>query len=263
MRLDLADIVLAPVTDPRWLVKDMIPRGSFVVLAGEHGTGKSSLLYHLCLCAPLGKPFLGHQTFPTDILYLDEENGKPDATRYWQWTWRGLGCPDPQLWAPRIRFENFSLASTTWARQVREYVQESPRPGLIVIDTATPALRIIDENDNAEASQRILELRSIQTLADNETSVIVLKHEKTRDDVSHRRTVRGAKAWLGAADIVMYLSFKRGGSHGLRRTILAADKPRAFGLQYPLEIIPKWTTDHEPRGLILNAQRAVAHHEED
>lgn len=261
MRLDLADIVLAPLTDPLWLVKDMIPRGSFVVLAGEHGTGKSSLLYNLSICAALGKPFLGHTTLSTDILYLDEENGKPDATRYWQWAWRGLGCPDPQLWAPRIRFENFSL-STNWAKTVREFVQQDPRPGLIVVDTATPTLRITDENDNAEASQRILELRSIQALAGNDTTIIILKHEKTRDDVSHRRTVRGAKAWLGAADIVMYLSFKRGGSHGLRRTVLAADKPRAFGLRYPIEIIPKWSSEQEPRGLILNAQRALTQNDD-
>ena len=262
MRLNLADIVLAPLTDPLWLVKNMFPRGSFVVLAGEHGTGKSSLLYNLAISVALEKPFLGHETKATDILYLDEENGKPDAVRYWQWAWRGLHCPDPQYWASRIRFESFSL-SNQWVKQVREFVQQEPCPGLIVVDTATPALRITDENDNGEASQKILELRAIQALANNDTTMIVLKHEKTRDDKSHRRTVRGAKAWLGAVDIVMYLSFKRGGSHGLRRTILAADKPRAFGLQYPIEIVPSWTQEKEPKGLILNAQRALTQNEED
>ncbi len=253
MFFDLAQIVTAPMTDPLWLVHRMIPRGSLVVIAGESGVGKSILCYHLTLCVAAGLPFLCHQTLSTDILYFDEENSKPDSTRYWQHIWRGLQCPDPALWAPRIRFAWFGLGER-WQKTMKTCLAEGPAPGLIVVDTATPALRIEDENDNAEASRAIHALREVQQAANHETTIIVLKHEKTRDDVSHRRTVRGAKAWIGGVDIVMYHSFKRGGSHGLRRTILAADKPRAFGLQYPIEIIPKWTQPEEPKGLILNAQ---------
>ena len=261
MRIPIGSLVTQPILDPEWVVSGMIPRGSFVILAGEHGTGKSALLYHLSLCVAAGLDFLGHPTVRTEILYFDVENSKPDMTRYWQHAWRGLGCPDPGIWDRHLRFEWFSLGPD-WATKMRVLAREAPTPGLIVIDTATPALSIQDENDNAEASRKISELQDIQHSTDNDTTMLVLKHEKTRDDKTHRRTVRGAKAWLGAVDIVMYLSFKRGGSHGLRRTILEADKPRAFGLKAPIEIVPSWSQSNEPKGLILNAQCALVPDEE-
>jgi len=255
MNIDLASWIKEPVTDPLWLVKDMIPRGSLVILAGEHGTGKSMLMYNMVMAIAGGLPFLGFPTVQTSVLYFDQENGRPDSKRYWQRTWRGLGCPDPDLWAPSLHFEWFTLTEQ-WAKQMRTLAAEH-KPGVIIVDTATPALRIKDENDNAEASRSIQELCQVQQAANNDTTIIILKHEKTRDDTAHRRTVRGAKAWLGAVDIVMYLSRGRGGSGSLRPTVLEADKPRAFGLQYPLAITPHWTQPEEPMGLVFNARRAV------
>jgi hypothetical protein len=259
MRLDLSAILNKPVQDPRWVVRGVLPRGSLVILAGEAGAGKTSLCYHLAMCVAAGLPFLNtYPTEPTQVLYIDEENGPKDSERYWSRVWRGLGMPDHARFVDRLVFEHFSLNDSNWAETLKKLALEV-RPGVIFIDTATPALHVVEENDNAEASRKIQLLRVVQALADNETTAVILKHEKVRDDVTHRRTIRGAKTWLGQVDIVMYHTLGRGGrdKNGLRNTFLEADKPRAFGLDHKIKLIPSWTQQEEPKGLILNAQRVV------
>ena len=157
-----------------------------------------------------------------------------------------------------IMFCSFHLG-LAWEAQLRN-LAKTFRPGLIIIDTATPALNIIDENDNAEASKKIKALRATQADAANETAILILKHAKTYDEIGHRRSVRGAKAWLGAVDIVMYHSFGVGRpkKQGLRPTFLEADKPRAFGLDHIVKILPHWTSSEEPRGLVLSSTRHSA-----
>ena len=131
------------------------------------------------------------------------------------------------------------------------------QPGLVIVDTCSPAFHIQDENDNAEASRVINELRQMRhEFAHPSMTYLLLKHEKQRDDITHRRTVRGAKAWLGAVDQTLYHVIPRGARRrkdGLRRTQLEPDKLRAFALRSRLSIEPEWS-ETVPKGLILNAR---------
>lgn len=252
MRLPFDVMVRKPLTDPPWVVRGILPRQSFAILAGEPSAGKTTLAQHLSMCAAGGHAFLGtYAVEPTRVLYIDEENGLLDVERYWQSMWRGLGCPDPDAIAASLRIEHFSI-SAAWDRDLTALAKDY-QPGLIVIDTATPTMQIIDENDNAEASRKIQLLRRVQRAANNDTTLLVLKHEKTRDDKTHRRTVRGAKTWIGQVDIVMYLSFGRGGSGKMKKTYLRADKPRAFGLDHVVQITPSVLETALGPGLNLNA----------
>ena len=88
-------------------------------------------------------------------------------------------------------------------------------------------------------------------------AVKILKHAKFQDG-SHepgvRRTIRGAKAWLGSVDQVLYHIRQRGRpKEGLSTTILVPDKSRAFGLKGFIKVTPSWTQDI-PKGLILKGE---------
>jgi len=243
------------IIEPEWIVKDMLPRGTMVVLAGEAGAGKSFLSYSLAYAAALGLPFLGFPTAPTKVLYFDEENGDPDFLQYNQWAWAALGCPDISILDDRLRLEHHSLLGG-WKMAMRKALRDH-KPGLTIIDTCTPAFHIQDENDNAEASRIIHELRDMRhEFADDSMTYLLLKHEKQRDDTSHRRTIRGAKTWLGSCDQTLYHVIPRGARRrkdGLRRTQLEPDKLRAFALRSRLSIEPEWS-EASPKGLILNAR---------
>lgn len=246
--IDLEKTLLSSVTDPPWVIEGFIPQGHLIVLAGEEGVGKSYLCYVMAVAVASGLPFLGHPTAPMNVLYFDEENSKYDHAQYLQWAWRGLGCPPIADLVTRLRVEHFSLGKD-WAQQMAPMIQ-AHQPGLVIVDTVTPALSIEDENDNTEGGEAIRALRRIQ----GDSSIILLKHAKFLGEDHGRRTIRGAKVWLGATDATYFHVLNRGRkrANGLRGTQLIPEKHRAFGLRYYLGISPEWV-DHNGKGLKLNA----------
>ena len=134
------------------------------------------------------------------------------------------------------------------------------QPSLIYIDTATSALAISEENDNSEAQRAIQGLRHVMRDSGMNPAIKVLKHAKFHSGGDHkggttRRTIRGAKAWLGAVDQVMYHIRGKGAPRkgGLYTTYLVPDKSRAFGLRGILRISPEYT-EGTPKGLILQGE---------
>lgn len=63
------------VMEQKWLVKDLIPEGSVVLLTGESGSGKSSVALSLAHAVVRGTPFLGHEAEQRKVLIVDKENG--------------------------------------------------------------------------------------------------------------------------------------------------------------------------------------------
>ena len=58
----------------QWLVKNLIPSSSVIMLSGESGSGKSTLSLALAHAVATGESFLGHETQKTPALIVDREN---------------------------------------------------------------------------------------------------------------------------------------------------------------------------------------------
>ena len=134
------------------------------------------------------------------------------------------------------------LGSADWEETLEALIEEH-RPQLIIIDTATSACNITDENHNGEAHQVVNILRLLMTQA--KAGCLVLKHAKI-DKLDGEFTTRGAKAWEGAPDGVWYLKRPAGRpyANGWADLLLTPKKSRAFGLRHSIRIIP-----HEVRTL--------------
>lgn len=246
------------VVEPNWIVEGMVPAGTIVLIAGDAGVGKSVMNLSEALHIALGRPFLGHATRQQRVLYFDEENSRPDVLAYLQQLWIGMDYPDPGLIAETCHVEHFSLGRRDWPHVLEQMAREY-RPGIIYLDTATSALHVLDENDNAEAQHALQEIRRIMA-ATGYPAVKILKHAKFQTGGGHggpqiRRTIRGAKAWLGAVDQVLYHIRRQGRPRkdGLNNTLLIPDKSRAFGLKRNILITPSYT-DTVPKGLILQGE---------
>lgn len=233
MRADLAAFLVGPDLTPPWIIPGIICESSIVVWAGAPGAGKTSLAYSLAIAKATGCEWLGRPLTAEPILYFDEENGEADFKQYMRWYWRGLGMPDPARLNETLRFERFTLtmAGKLWVNLMRQIAQEH-RPRLILLDTATPACHIENENDNSMASEAIRQLRQVQTAASPGCSIIVFKHAKLDKDEG-KYIVRGAKAWVGETDATIIQYRGPGGKdrHGFHWNVLRPEKVRAFGLQ--------------------------------
>ena len=258
MRLDLAEILTTEAQAPDWVVEGMIPKGTIILIAGDAGIGKSVFNLAEGLHVALGRSFLGFPTHRCRVLYFDEENSRPDVGAYLQQLWVGMGQPDVTELNEWFRLEHFSLGDREWKARMAVTAKEW-RPGVIYVDTATSALSIKEENDNSEAQRAIQGLRHVMEATETNPAIKVLKHAKFQAPNQHqgtvRRTIRGAKAWLGAVDQTMYHIAARGRprADGLRQTILVPDKSRAFGLKRNIKVIPEWLNT-TPKGLILNGE---------
>ena len=258
MRLDIAELLTAEVREPDWVVEGIVPRGTIVLVAGDAGVGKSVMNLAEGLHVALGRPFLGYPTRRSRVLYFDEENSFPDVSAYLQQLWVGMGKPDPADLIPWFRLEHFSLGRRDWPT-VADGVCDTFKPEMIYVDTATSALAVEDEDDNAEAQRHLQALRRIMDRY-GRPAIKVLKHAKFQTGGGHigqtRRTIRGAKAWLGAVDQVLY-HIRRPGrprKDGLKETLLVPDKSRAHGLKNNIRIMPEYVQGDGPKGLILQGE---------
>ena len=240
MRAPLSDWLTTPPPPTDWLVPGLLVRGGLMVIAGDPGVGKSALIYGLSLALATGSSILSRPLPLSRVLYFDEENSEHDSRRYVSWLWRGLDCPDVSQVVENLRLERFTLSPQQRPYELMHRLTQAHKADVVVIDTATPACRILDENSNAEASLAIRQLRLVRNAGAPNCTMIVLKHARV-DGQTGKRDIRGAKAWKGEADAILFHVASPGQppSTGWRTTHLEPGKVRADGLRANLSITPE------------------------
>jgi len=229
-----------------WILPGFIPQGVLLAIAGSPGAGKSFLFYTIGLALASGIPILGtHPQRPYRVLYFDQENSTPDRVQYERWAWHGLHKPNLELLADNFWCAPFVLGGSMWEDSARIEINEH-KPEFIVFDTATPCFHIQDENDNAEATKVIGAVRRLQGTTHPCATAIVLKHARLMPE-SGSYTLRGAKAWEGAVDGIIYVVNQEGKPRfdGLTNKRLIPAKTRAFGLRHYIDINASWTDNKE------------------
>jgi RecA-family ATPase len=257
---DIVEILSAPDSDPDWLVPNLWLQGAMICLAGEAAHGKSCLCYTIMLALAAGEPTLSGiipAGEPKRVLYFDEENGKQDREKYIRRAYQGLIAQNKREPDLALLHQNFwavgaRLGQEGWEETVEEWV-EYVRPHVMIFDTGSPCFNLDQENDNSEASKTVKKLRRLMLLTDPVATSIVLRHAKVRTMKGGRRQMRGASAWQGAVDGVMFQVRAPGRPRkgGLYLTRLEPDKTRAWGLNQTIYITPYYT-DEEKSGLYLD-----------
>jgi hypothetical protein len=230
--------------EPDWLVPNLIHKGNLILLCGLAGIGKSFFSYALANALATGSHFIDGKMPLAKVLYFDDENARADLSAYARWTWRGMGAPPRDLLRANLRVESRTLSGSNDWRGTILARAEKLRPDLIIIDTATPACHISDENDNAEAAAATQAIRLAQDAAGPQCAVLVLKHLRI-DANTGAADVRGAKHWKGAVDAIWYHLGSRGRPRrdGWRNTVIRPEKNRAYGLRDTLKIRPSFIPD--------------------
>jgi hypothetical protein len=193
-----------PLAAPAELVQGTISRHGTGVLGGQSGAGKTFLAVHLMVCAAAAKPFLGREIRePVGGVYLAAEGSGTIAHRF-RAAKRYAGIEEllPFTYSGKVGdlLDEKQLSKTIGdLKQCGDYFRahfDVPH-GLTIIDTASTAFHMKDENNNADVA-RVCKL--LATIYQETGAFTCVVHHMGKDQ---NAGLRGGSAWRGNADSVL------------------------------------------------------------
>jgi hypothetical protein len=194
-----ASFALQPLPPIEWIVDRLISEGSVCIFFGEPGAKKTFALLSLAVCVALGKPWLGFETKPRNVLIIDEESGERRLALRLGNAIRGeLGGADIPI--QFISLAGFNLSNKDDGPLLQTIIQESGA-GLVVID-ALAEIMSGDENSKEDVHPVLIALRRI---ADQTGAAIAAIHHSNKSG-----GYRGSSAIKGAVDLMVKIESATG-----------------------------------------------------
>lgn len=215
------------LTEPTWLVEDILVSGSLAFLYGQPGMGKSLLALDLAGSIAAGIDFHGHTIAkPAGVLYIVAE-GLGDFGQRVKAFRLARGLED--LKAITYVLESINVFDFQWLSLVEEIERLKLDPALIIIDTLSRCTVGAEENSAKDMGKVVANLDALR--GTTEAAVLVVHH--TGKD---GRLLRGSSVLEGAADTVLKLR----DSHGL---VLSCDKQKSASSFSPIRLRMEPTAD--------------------
>gem|GEM_PF-2130643 len=205
---DLKSMQIEPI---EWIIENLIPKNSIVLLGGKRATLKSCLSLYFTYCISNGKPvFNKFSTSKLKVLYVDEENGIPILKERSEKIKAGLeineGCNNVAF----VCFSGLKLDNKNNIESLKSTIIEF-KPDLIIIDSFRRIFRF-DENDAGETSNIFIDvLRPI--INEFNLSWLILHHLRkgnqfgVKDDLDE---FRGSSDLVNFADVVLMTERPKG-----------------------------------------------------
>lgn len=154
-----------------------IPYRNLVTLVAYAGTGKSYLAADLALSVAAGRPFLGQETRPGTVLYIDFEQNRREMKKRLDKLAREAEIALPAL-ASRLHYRNFTEEGSSFAAVQSSLLTlaEQYRPDLIVVDSWGTSMGI-DSNDEHAVNQALTLLKPFLRYG----TVLTLAHPSQND----------------------------------------------------------------------------------
>lgn len=220
--------------DTQWLVRDLVPRGAFVVLVSAPGTGKTWISIHLAASVSNRQLALGDLDVEPGRVVLVEEEGNPGALAE---RLTLLGAANDEISVAHRA--GVSIDNKNWVDRLITLCRVR-RISLLILDP----LAELHGGDENEAQAIGLVVRAVNRLRRevDGLSVLLLHHvpkaayEATEGSRAH---ARGSSALVGAADVQIELIGIEPLEHDGARSSLAfrleVVKARDFAAPDPVE----------------------------
>ena len=169
-----------------WLVANLIPMQSIILLCGRGGIGKTWLMLQIADVISKGEPFLGYRTKRVPVVYVDFENSLPVLKERLEILdageilfWHNSNCVPP----PRLDKKQWEL------------YKKLPANTLIIFDTLR-ASQGKDENDSRQMAEIMMRLKELRDIG---YTIVLLHHTPKRKPGNYK----GSTAILDLADHVL------------------------------------------------------------
>lgn len=184
-------------TEEDWLIKDMLVAGSYMVVYGKEGAGKSRLMYQLAHCFQTGKPWFGLQIPQTGpVLYLEMDMGPKESGILLRDAYEVGFTEDSNIIFPKIRgmLDVFKKPG----KEALEILRDRFEPIIVMVDTITDVYESLGkgENVNDEIKRVISPFRSIFEDSGN----IFMLHERRLSQYLQAKEYKDKDAMLGGGE---------------------------------------------------------------
>jgi hypothetical protein len=194
---------------PKWIIKNLVPEGSIVLLAGKSASMKSFLSTLMAVCCMHDKDFLGKFETQKGIwIYFDEDNPLRLTKDRTLKVLRGLSVDVP---------ENFKYISQSGLKldiedhvELLEQIIREYRPSVVILDSLIKFLATTNENDSGEMDNIFNKLRRLAEIY-NTTFLIIHHLRKSSSDKrpsDSDEMIRGSTAIVNSCDVINIISRK-------------------------------------------------------
>ena len=191
-----------PLTEPEFLVDDLLETDTLALFFGESGCRKTFLVFDLAASIATGAPYAGRQTKEGTVIYLAGEGtgGLPRRARAWEMH-RGISLKDAPLYtSSRAALFMDEHGAKTVEDEVERIAAESGAPSLIVIDTVARSMVGGDENSAKDTG---IFIERVDALRRKYGASCILVHHS---GIVDKGRLRGSSAWKGALDAEFLVS---------------------------------------------------------
>lgn len=187
--------------DIEWIIKDLIPRGGLVLIAGKSKTLKSFITTLMGFCVSYGLKFLGeYETSEGKWLYIDEENPKMMTKGRNELIRNGLNIPPTKEFG-YILHGNIKVDKQGEVTKLIRFIEEF-KPEVVVLDSLIRFLSAsTDENSSTDISNIFTTLRQISI--DYDVAFVIIHHMGKAGDKKGIDKVRGSTDIVNAVDCVL------------------------------------------------------------
>ena len=168
-----------PASNATTIIENLLSAAQTGFILGDSGLGKSPFVYQLGICASAAIPFIGEQSYQTDVLYLDFENSRVQGDDIEERLCQFLNLSQTPnaftRWHESDCVEKYGTAGYTLDDIIKDWAVASPNPRKLVI--ADPYRYWRGEIENPKLSDR--ELQTIRGIARKyKTAILGICHPR-------------------------------------------------------------------------------------
>ena len=224
-----------PVQPIEWLIENIIPTPSLVLIASQSGVGKTLVALELVKHLADGTSFLEeHMCKSSNLLFVDGESGESELKRRCLL----LGYSELEN-KSKIHFANshgLNLNSEEDFNQVYRYVEDNDIK-VVIIDTLRPFSGQMDEN-NAKSVRSFMQ-PFIQMRDELGITIIFLDHERKNGQneiryAADQNRVLGSQDKIASVDIALSLHRNKEGVLTLKHTKVRIGKKPDKGVLFTM-----------------------------
>jgi hypothetical protein len=174
----VTDIIKEPDEDEDWIVKWLLRPGTYMVVYGREGRGKSRIIYQLAAAIADSSSWFGCDVEDTGNVIFLQADMAPKESKAIIKSAAKMGLLRPNIFFPRV-FGTIDVL-TPEGKRVLEGIRERFEPKVIVIDTATDVFESKGHHKDDSANGPIREcIRVFRTIFPNAGLIFVLHERKT------------------------------------------------------------------------------------